>query len=81
MPPSEHSRVAVLVVSGRILAALKIPAGLEMWDVFATRCTFVAGAEAQVIDLEDALKDLPGVKFVRVEEFLSKVAAEVSPQC
>ena len=72
-------RVAVLVVFGRIIATLKIPAGIMFWDLFAHRCRLVAVA-AEMGDIEQELKDLPGIRFVDLEEFVWKVAADVSPQ-
>jgi hypothetical protein len=72
-------RVAVLVVSGRIIAALHLPTGFLLWDLFAHRCRLVPAANGERLDIEE-LKDSDGVKFFELEEFVWRVAADVSPQ-
>lgn len=68
--------VAVLMVQGHIIATLRIPAGIIFWSLFTHRCTLVV-AEG---DIFEELKDIPGIRFLDLEDFIWKVAADVSPQ-
>jgi hypothetical protein len=67
---------AVLAVSGRILAAIKLPIGVVFWDLFAHRCTVIPqwAGDPETFDLVEELKDIPGMRFVLLEDFVSKVA-------
>jgi hypothetical protein len=73
--------VAVMVVSGRIVAVLNLPVGILFWDLFAHRCKLVPAvtAHGEQLDVEQ-LRDSDGVKILELAEFLFKVATEVSPE-
>jgi hypothetical protein len=72
----DQNLVATIVVYGRIIAVLRLPAGLLLlWDVFGHRCRLVP-SEAKEQDIEQELADLPGIKFVELDWFVERVAAD-----
>ena len=73
---------ATIVMYGRIFAALKIPGRILLWDLFAHTCSDITpvGQDPEAIDLVEELKCIPGMRFLDLQEFISKVAAQVSPE-
>ena len=78
--PDHPDYVAVLVVHGQhIIATLKLPTGILFWDLFSRRCSLVP-SELEEGDILQDLADMPGIKFLDLEEFCLMYASEFSPQ-